>query len=256
MVLDEEEATATDLEADAWTCEDEMAPEEYCSCDDMFDDDWTVADSILDVISATSAEWAEASMVEMDLSWWDAEALLVAEEDLALDTSWDVDVTEVLLPSLDDALMEVDLSSDISLWATAAVVLSLDIVLRLTSGDFWASSWLALRRLDDAAMADSCLLSDEYDADWDERDDDLICCDEATAALCLLSEDEENCCMLEDEATTADDEDEAFMDDEEAAIDAPCSTVPLSTTVPDSLPINNKGVLCSRKALFKILTIN
>ena len=66
----------------------------------------------------------------------------------------------------------------------------------------------------------------------------MICCDEATAALCLLSEDEENCCMLEDEATTADDEDEAFMDDEEAAIDAPCSTVPLSTTVPDSLPTN------------------
>ena len=84
----------------------------------------------------------------------------------------------------------------------------------------------------------------------------MICCDEATAALCLLSEDEENCCMLEDEATTADDEDEAFIDDEEAAIDAPCSTVPLSTTVPDSLPINNKGVLCSRKAVFKILTIN
>jgi len=34
----------------------------------MYDEDCRVADSILEVISATSAEWADASIVEIDSS--------------------------------------------------------------------------------------------------------------------------------------------------------------------------------------------
>ena len=50
------------------------------------------------------------------------------------------------------------LSPESSRWET---ILSLDIVLLRTRGDFWASSWLALSKLAVAAMADSCLFSVE-----------------------------------------------------------------------------------------------
>lgn len=156
---EEEEASAIDFDDDDFIWDDCIAWEwdEYSSWDAMLDDDWTVADSILEVISATSAEWADASMVEIDFSWCEAEALLVAEDDLALETSCEVEVMEVFLPSLEEALIE---ETAVSSWA-ATLILSLDMVLLLTRGDFWANSWLAFNRLEEAAMADSCLVSDE-----------------------------------------------------------------------------------------------
>ena len=157
--------------------------EEICSVLFMLAEDCRVADSILDVISATSAEWAEASIVEIDSSW--AEARLVAEADLEVDfeTALKVDISaeaeivvflvsddlrvdlssEISLPEVDVFLMVADsiafkflLLDEISCWETA---LSLDIVLLLTRGDFCASSWLAFRRLEEAAMADCWIFS-------------------------------------------------------------------------------------------------
>ena len=125
----------------------------------MCDEDCTVADSILEVIAATSSEWADASMVDMALSWWAAEALLVADSDLD-------EVTAIVDDdaSWDDLLM-VLLSPEISLWD---IILSFDNVLLLTNGDFCASSWLAFSNEEVAAMADSCLVSDELMAVADE----------------------------------------------------------------------------------------
>ena len=176
----EEEATAMDFDDDeAWAdicCEDttcdvtawELLSVEYCDCSK--DEDCTVADSILDVISATSAEWADASMVEIAFSWWVADALLVAELDLEEDftaidddedeTSWDTAVDDVFLAANEELL-----SSEKSLWET---ILSFDMVLLLTNGDFCASSWLAFKSDADAAKADSCLLSEALMAAEDE----------------------------------------------------------------------------------------
>ena len=146
----------------------------------MLDEDCRVADSILDVISATSAEWADASIVEIDSSW--AEARLEAEADREVDFEKvfedEISVDAEIVVFLDG--LRANLSSELSLIvfvvfltvddsvalkfllleiSRSEICLSLDIDLFLTRGDFCASSWLAFRRLEEAAMADCWIFS-------------------------------------------------------------------------------------------------
>mgnify|MGYP006888787288 FL=1 len=122
--------------------------------------EWTVADSILDVISATSAERSDASSDEMFWSWFRAEDLLVADDDLLV-----ADALLVAAALLADAIIILLVSAEDSTLSNSllvsALILSLETVLLLTRGDFLASSWLAFIKLAVAAMADSCLLSEE-----------------------------------------------------------------------------------------------
>ena len=156
---------------DDWNCDEECSWEEDSICtEDCIEEDCIVADSILEVISATSAEWADASIVEETCIW--EEDFIDADSDLDDETAI-VDeapckaVPEIFLAltkslSVPDVFLEptTPLSSDISLWPSCPTILSRDTVLLLTRGDFWASSWLAFKRFDEAVRADSCLLSE------------------------------------------------------------------------------------------------
>ena len=73
------------------------------------------------------------------------------------------------------------------------ISLSLDIDLFLTRGDFCASSWLAFRRLADAAIAESWIFSVpvlEYDCDDTTFEDDASCEDNAEEDIMFLSSEE------------------------------------------------------------------
>ena len=243
-----------DIACDDIAC-DEIACDEYWEWSTISiweEEDWTVADSILEVISATSAEWSEASIVEMAFSWWAAEALLEADSDLddvltAIDVFSCDAVKEDFLASCEETAYP--FSSDVSLLVKP--ILSLDMVLLLTKGDFCASSWLLDKSVAVAAIADSCLFSEELVAEkaWVDDDEDDICWDDeawnlwedstwweededAMAVLCLLSvEDEEDIiCWLDEAATTWEEA------DAEAAIVAEDDKVPDSTTVPEDSP--------------------
>lgn len=64
----------TDIVAADWDCEDDCILETDCACEDecisvevcILDEACMEADSILEVISATSSEWADASIVDVD----------------------------------------------------------------------------------------------------------------------------------------------------------------------------------------------
>lgn len=157
--------------------------------------EWTVADSILDVISATSAERSEASSEEMFWSWFRAEDLLVADVDLLVADAFLV-VDPLLTEAINILLVSTEDSTfSNSLWVSA-FILSLDTVLLLTRGDFLASSWLAFIKLAVAAIADSCLFSEEevilfaiIDDEDSFREDEVM--EEETAACIWLSWREE-----------------------------------------------------------------
>jgi len=64
----------TDIVAADWDCDDDCILETDCACEDecisvevcILDEACMEADSILEVISATSSEWADASIVDVD----------------------------------------------------------------------------------------------------------------------------------------------------------------------------------------------
>ena len=64
----------TDIVAADWECDDDCILETDCACEDecisvevcILDEACMEADSILEVISATSSEWADASIVDVD----------------------------------------------------------------------------------------------------------------------------------------------------------------------------------------------
>ena len=145
------------------------------------------------------------------------EAPCSEEPDIFLVEAKAVSVPEIFLEPTDL------LSSEISLVPSWPTILSLETVLLRTRGDFWASSWLAFRRLEEADMADSCLLSDmavaeeavtlecdSEDLDCEENCllEDVICfdaeeiCLDSDAAICC--EDDVICC--EDDAICCDDD--------------------------------------------------
>ena len=64
----------TDIVAADWDCDDDCILETDCACEDecisvevcILDEACMEADSILEVISATSSEWADVSIVDVD----------------------------------------------------------------------------------------------------------------------------------------------------------------------------------------------
>lgn len=101
------------------------------------------------------------------------------------------------------------LSSEISLCPNCPTILSLETVLLRTRGDFWASSWLAFKRFEEADMADSCLLSDmavaeeavalEYDSEDFDADENCLLSD----VICFEAEE---ICLDSDDATCWDED--------------------------------------------------
>ena len=96
----------------------------------------------------------------------------------------------VVFLTVDDSVALTFLLLEIS---RSEICLSLDIDLFLTRGDFCASSWLAFRRLADAAIAESWIFSVpvlEYDCDDTTFEDDASCEDNAEEDIMFFSSEE------------------------------------------------------------------
>jgi len=135
----------------------------------------------------------------------------------------------VVFLTVDDSVALTFLLLEIS---RSEISLSLDIDLFLTRGDFCASSWLAFRRLADAAIAESWIFSVpvlEYDCDDTTFEDDASCEDNAEEDIMFFSSEEAIAIIVLEE-------------------DDWCNTVPLSTT-PRATGVSMRFIMFSLRDL-------